>query len=238
MQKMKFVLLSLLLFSLTSIMAQIISVSNPNPEYGVFSTYNLRVKPLYNGTRRVRLLEELVYIDPRGKRWIAPKGAVVDGASIPQIFQNIIGTPYGGEYTLASVIHDVACNEQKEPWEEVHQMFYDAMLASGVEEQKASTMYLAVYEGGARWGENRYRHLSPKRVLDLLSGHGKTTIVGAFKPFVDELLLTGLEKSGTKLNTFLDSLQIKVEESAESLVSQIDGLNRKIREEKKRLRDN
>jgi hypothetical protein len=238
MQKIRLILLSLLLFSLTSITAQTISVSNPNPKYGVFSTYSLQVKPLYDGTRRVRLLEELVYIDPRGKRWTAPKGAVVDGASIPRIFQNVIGTPYGGEYTLASVIHDVACYEQTEPWEEVHQMFYDAMLASGVEEQKASTMYLAVYEGGARWGENRYNHLMPKRVLDLLSGNGKTTVIGALRPFVDELLLTGLEKSGTKLNTLLDSLQIKVEESAESLVSQIDGLNRKIQEEKNRLRNN
>ena len=238
MQKLKFILLSLFLFLLTSLMAQTISVSNPNPEYGVFSTYNLRVEPLYDETNRVRLLEELVYIDPRGKRWTAPKGAVVDGASIPKVFQNVIGTPYGGEYTLASVIHDVACNEKTEPWEEVHQMFYDAMLASGVEEQKASTMYLAVYEGGARWGENRYHHLSPKRVLDLLSGNGKTTIAGAFKPFVDELVVSGLEKSGTQLNTLLDSLHITIEESAESLISQLDTLNQKIREEKNRLRDN
>ena len=42
--------------------------------------------------------------------------------------------------------------------------------------------------------------------------------------FYDAMLVSGLEKSGTQLNTLLDSLHIKVEESAESLVSQIDSL--------------
>jgi len=218
MQKLKLALFSLFLFFYTSSIAKTISVSNPNPEYGVFSTYSLKVKSLDDGTKRVKLLEELVYIDPNRKKWTAPKGAIVDGASIPTIFQNVIGTPYGGEYTLASVIHDVACNEQKEPWEEVHQMFYNAMLASGVEEQKASTMYLAVYEGGARWGKNRYNHLTPRQVMNLLSGNGKTTVVGALRPFVDDLLLTGINKTGRGLNTLLDKLQMKIEESTESLI--------------------
>lgn len=221
----------------TTIMAQTISVSYPNPQYGVFSTYQLHVKPLDDGTRRVRLLEKLVYIDPRGKEWIAPKEAVVDGASIPTIFQNVIGTPYGGEYTLASVIHDVACQEQKEPWEEVHRVFYEAMLASGVEEQKASTMYLAVYEGGARWGQNRYKHLSPKRVLDLLRGNGKTTLVGALKPFVDDLIITGLEKSADGIENILVQLETKVEESSKDLVGEIDNFRRSIKEESKEFRD-
>jgi len=144
-----------------------LSVNHPDPRYGVFSTYYLKVEPLNDNTNRVRLLEDLVFIDTKGKKWTAPKGHVVDGATIPKVFQSMIGTPYGGEYVLASVIHDVAYDEKKESWEEVHRAFYDAMLASGVEANKASLMYIAVYEGSERWGKNKNEHLSQEKILNL-----------------------------------------------------------------------
>ena len=120
-----------------------LSVTHPNPKHGIFSTYDLKVESLKDNSGRVKLLEELIFIDANGKKWIAPKGYVVDGATIPEVLQPVVGTPYGGAYVLASVIHDVACDQQKEPWQEVHQVFYDAMMASGVEAQKASAMYIA-----------------------------------------------------------------------------------------------
>lgn len=144
-----------------------LSVNHPNPKYGTFSTYHLKVEPLTDNSGRVRLLESLTFTDVKGKKWTAPKGYVVDGATIPKQFQSIIGTPYGGDYVLASVIHDIAFDEKKEPWEEVHQVFYDAMIASGVEPNKATIMYIAVYEASARWGENREKHLSEKKILNL-----------------------------------------------------------------------
>jgi len=144
-----------------------LSVNHPDPRYGVFSTYYLKVEPLNDNTNRVRLLEDLVFIDTKGKKWTAPKGHVVDGATIPKVFQSMIGTPYGGEYVLASVIHDVAYDEKKESWEEVHRAFYDAMLASGVEANKASLMYIAVYEASERWGEDKDKHLSQEKILNL-----------------------------------------------------------------------
>lgn len=79
----------------------------------------------------------------------------------------MIGTPYGGEYVLASVIHDVAYDEKTASWEEVHRGFHDALLASGVEANKASLMYIAVYEASQRWGENVDKHLSSDEVLTL-----------------------------------------------------------------------
>jgi hypothetical protein len=211
MHKIKFVFLVFMFFMAFS-NAQTIEVKHPNAKYGMFSTYYLEVEPLNDGTRRVKTLDDLMYIDPRGKKWTAPKGSVVDGASIPEMFQKVIGTPYGGEYTLASVIHDVACVEQKEPWEEVHQAFYDAMLASGVEEQKASTMYLAVYEGGARWGENRNKHLNPNEVLNLLGVHDAKSLIGTLIPFVEQLIPAQTEKKNMKLNEILDVLNIKIAE--------------------------
>jgi len=157
------------LFFITFSYAKVItlSVSHPDPRYGIFSTYYLKVEPLNDKSNRVRLLEDLIFIDTKGKKWTSPKGSVVDGATIPRAFQGIMGTPYGGEYVLASVIHDVAYDEKKESWEEVHRAFYDALLASGVEANKASLMYMAVYEGSSRWGKNKHKHLSQKKVLNL-----------------------------------------------------------------------
>ena len=219
----RYFLLSLFLSILST--AQTIEVKHPNPKYGIFSTYYLDVEPLNDGTRRVKTLEELIYIDPKGKKWIAPKGSLVDGASIPEVFQDIMGTPFGGEYTLASVIHDVACIEQREPWEEVHKMFYDAMMASGVESQKAKMMYLAVYEGGGRWGENRNKHLTQAEIFSLLDVQNMEDLVGTLKPFVERLLFRELDNSSLDLNQLLQVFNIQVEQSKNGLVITLPSIN-------------
>jgi hypothetical protein len=99
----------------------------------------------------MKLLEDTHFIDGNGKDWLAPKGAEIDGASIPKPFWSVIGGPFDDLYRDASVFHDVACDQRTEPWEEVHCMFYQAMRASGVPEQKAKTMYAAVYRFGPQW---------------------------------------------------------------------------------------
>lgn len=101
--------------------------------------------------RKMRLLARFSYIDPNGLEWEAPKGWIIDGASIPRFAWSVIGGPYDGRYRNASVIHDVACEQKAKPWEEVHETFYYAMLASGVERWRAKTMYAAVYHFGPRW---------------------------------------------------------------------------------------
>jgi hypothetical protein len=101
--------------------------------------------------RTMTLVEPFAYLDPAGVRWDAPKGATVDGASIPRFAWSIIGGPFEGKYRTASVIHDVACVEKKRPWETVHLAFYTAMRASGVSAIKAKIMYAAVYHFGPRW---------------------------------------------------------------------------------------
>lgn len=101
--------------------------------------------------RKMRLLAPFTYIDPKGLEWQAPKGWVIDGASIPRFAWSIIGGPYDGKYRNASVIHDVACERQAQSWEQVHETFYWAMLASEVETWRAKLMYAAVYHFGPRW---------------------------------------------------------------------------------------
>jgi len=103
--------------------------------------------------RQMRLLETINFVDSAGKIWTAPGDSIVDGASIPRFFWRVIGSPFVGLYRRASVIHDVYCVERSEPHETVHRMFYDAMIADGVDEKKAMTMYQAVAMFGPRWDE-------------------------------------------------------------------------------------
>jgi hypothetical protein len=101
--------------------------------------------------RKMKLIEPFAFVDQSGIRWDAPAGAIIDGASIPQIAWSLIGGPFEGRYRNASVIHDVACDNRKRSWKSVHRAFYEAMLASDVGITKAKIMYAAVYHFGPRW---------------------------------------------------------------------------------------
>lgn len=114
--------------------------------------------------RLMRLLEDFAYVDADGKRWVAPAGAIVDGASIPRPFWPVIGGPFDGHYRNASVVHDYYCVVRSEPWEAVHRMFYHAMRAAGVAEVTAKVMFYAVWNFGPRWEEVRLRDGSGESV--------------------------------------------------------------------------
>lgn len=103
--------------------------------------------------------EPLVFVDGRGRDWVAPERTLTDGASIPQMFISIIGMPTSREFANAAVVHDAYCGVGNEegskfhtaPWREVHRMFYDALRVGGTPEPKAKVMYAAVYLAGPRW---------------------------------------------------------------------------------------
>ncbi len=119
---------------------------------GQFGYFEGRVVAVWsNDGRQMTLNEPFVYVAPDGKKWNAPNGSVVDGASIPRLFWTLIGGPFEGKYRNASVVHDVACQEKMESWEEVHLMFYFACRCGGVGTAKAKLMYWAVYHGCPRW---------------------------------------------------------------------------------------
>lgn len=126
-----------------------LGASAQDAPYGSF-VGEVQTKWLGDG-RKMELLESMAYIDPRGITWDAPKGWVIDGASIPQFAWSLIGGPYDHKYRVASVIHDVACDRKSRRWEDVHEAFYNAMRASGVESARARIMYGAVYHFGPRW---------------------------------------------------------------------------------------
>lgn len=134
---------------LLSALARLKSSLSGGPTWGHFEG-NVDTTWLGNG-RDMRLNADFHYIDPKGKLWIAPKGAIINGASIPRVFWSVMGGPFEGLYRNASVIHDVACDEERRPWRDVHRVFYDAMRCSGVSKPDADLMYFAVYHFGPRW---------------------------------------------------------------------------------------
>jgi hypothetical protein len=123
------------------------SLSDDTPRYeGV-----VRTEWLQDG-RTMRLLNDFSFVDAQNRRWKAPAGTTIDGASIPQVLWSA-GGPYEGKYRDASVIHDFYCDEtpKTRTWKAVHRVFHDGMIASGVEKTRALFMYGAVYRHGPRW---------------------------------------------------------------------------------------
>jgi len=101
--------------------------------------------------RNMTLVSELRYTDPKGEVWVAPAGSVTDGASIPRYLWSIMGGPFEGQYRNASVLHDVAYEKKKRPWQDCDRMFYYAMRCSGVSAVEAKTMFYALYKFGHHW---------------------------------------------------------------------------------------
>lgn len=106
-----------------------------------------------------RLAARLDFIDAGGLDWQAPEKSLTDGASIPEIFVPLIGFPNEPKFANASALHDAYCGVGNEAvavyhsrtWQEVHRLFYDALVASGTPDLKAKIMFAAVWLGGPRW---------------------------------------------------------------------------------------
>lgn len=103
--------------------------------------------------RTAVLLREFRYIDSAGKEWVAPSGMVSDGASIPSSLWSLVGGPWSGPHRKAAVVHDFYCMEENlvRPWQDVHNMFYEALITADVDPVTALAMYLGVYRFGPRW---------------------------------------------------------------------------------------
>lgn len=99
-----------------------------------------------------RLEADFGYIDPNGVGWQTNKDAETDGASIPPLLQPFVGSPWEDGYIRAAVIHDWYCDRHVRAWKATHQVFYNAMIASGLDVPKAKLMFYAVYAFGPSWG--------------------------------------------------------------------------------------
>ena len=102
--------------------------------------------------RKMELLEDFWFDDRANRRWDAPKGSKIDGASIPRALWAIVGSPYTGLYRRASIVHDIACDRATTPdlRRAADRMFYEACCAGGCSAQEALILYIGV-RIGANW---------------------------------------------------------------------------------------
>ena len=113
---------------------------------------HLKLAPIgCESTGKCKLQEAIRFKDGKQLVWEAAAGLVTDGASIPGIFQPLVGAPFEQAFLKAAVIHDHYCDRYVRTWRQTHAMFYEALLAGGVGKAKAKTMYLAVLVGGPKW---------------------------------------------------------------------------------------
>lgn len=113
---------------------------------------NLEFKPPGCKTKgECELVYDFGYIDPNRLGWQAKAGLKTDGASIPEWAQSIIGGPWEESFTRAAVIHDHYCIRTVRSRSSTHRMFYNALIESGVNREKALTMYYAVNVGSHMW---------------------------------------------------------------------------------------
>ena len=103
---------------------------------------------------KLRLLDDFAFTDASGKVWLARKGGILDGESVPRELYSLDGLPYQSEYRKAAVVHDYFCRVRTEPWRQVHRTFYQASIVEGVSEAQAKVLYAVVYAGGWRWEQN------------------------------------------------------------------------------------
>ena len=115
---------------------------------------------IWDGSRNMTLKKELTYIDPDGKKWVAPVDSFVNGATIPRPLWTAIGSPYAGKYRRASVIHDYHVGEGYNPdvtpeqRKAADKMFYHACRFDGCSRRFAALLYIGVRFGSiiSGWG--------------------------------------------------------------------------------------
>lgn len=126
--------------------------------------------------RDMQLLEDFKFSDPDGKIWLAPRGSVINGASIPRPLWVTVGSPYTDDYRRASIVHDVAVNTSSISRKDADVMFYHACIAGGCSKSQAKLLY-----AGVRVGAWAGRVIAPSRLE-------KTRLLFRipFKPISDE----------------------------------------------------
>jgi hypothetical protein len=100
---------------------------------------------------KLRLLDDFSFRDEHGRVWTAPRGAVLDGWSVPRELRALPGLPLDNEYRKAAVLHDFYSRTRTEPWRAVHRMLHAAALTEGIPPIEANVLFMTVYASGWRW---------------------------------------------------------------------------------------
>ncbi len=109
------------------------------------------------------ILDEVIYTAPDGHKWVVPLGFKTDGASIPQEFWTLVGSPFTGLYRVAAVFHDAAYNNAGVSRQDADSMLRICMLELGCSQWLADVIYTGVRIGGelAYEGDQRSAAVPP-----------------------------------------------------------------------------
>ena len=94
-------------------------------------------------SKQAKLLEDVSW-----RNITVKKGFKFDGASIPKLFWNVIGSPFTGKYRVAALIHDGLYAAEAYERDICDIIFLEIMKEHGVSWLKRHTMYMAVRAGG------------------------------------------------------------------------------------------
>lgn len=163
------------------------SAASPSP--GGFLPEAITLKEVPASELKELMDERLVFIDSAGVEWIAPRGTLTDGASVPRLALWITDGRYDSQFLKAAVIHDAYCQAdnsercpgqyQSRPWKAVHRMFYEACLAGGTDPARARIMFAAVWLGGPRWND-------PEHILDGVPDDALRTEFAACEKWIEK----------------------------------------------------
>jgi hypothetical protein len=106
-----------------------------------------------NADRKMQVIADFWFTDPKGKEWRTPAQYEVDGASIPRALWTVVGSPYTGDYRRASVVHDKACDDAKgdaAARRAADRMFFHACRAGGCSTVEAILLYIGVRIGALK----------------------------------------------------------------------------------------
>ncbi len=180
--------------------------------YGHFSG-NPRTEWLQDVTkpdREMRLLEDFWYEDPDGRTWFAREGSIINGASIPRPLWTVVGSPYTDDYRIASVVHDVACNNSRISRKEADKMFYYACLAGGCSKYQARLLYAGVRVGD--WADTHNLLLNRSELLYRVTGvplPQEDTLIRKYSELSEMIVAFDEEIEFESLEELVDSALLK-----------------------------
>lgn len=145
-----------------------------------------------------RLIDELRFEQADGEVWVTPSNAIVDGRSVPLLFNKLIGNPFDLDFRKTAITYDFAVKSKFHPWKSAQRMFYDGAVTEGVDPVKAKVMYTLLSASGSRWAQH-----SPDGCFNRCHNRFKEL---EWRPTVNEQQLISLLDWVRKENPSLDEI--------------------------------
>ena len=145
-----------------------------------------------------RLIGELRFEQADGEVWVTPSNAILDGRSVPLLFNKLIGNPFNLDFRKTAITYDFAVKSKFHPWKRAQRMFYDGAVTEGVDPVKAKVMYTLLSASGSRWAQH-----SPDGCFNRCHNRFKEL---EWRPTVDEQQLISLLDWVRKENPSLDEI--------------------------------